>query len=393
MGGGSSVGRVLPPKDRSIAAAQHSGKGPEVEYRIEGNPGLILAVIRPSRKGLSTRTWRVHYSVTRSGQRIKRKVKLGHYPVVSLAEARRRAAEIAEAVDQGRDPVAEEKAVEAGVAQATMTFRDLVAEYLADQRAVGVRSVPEIERALRHNALPALGHRNPASITDVEIEQVVDAVAARGSKAMARHLLVYLRGVFNHALLDSPRLREKYRLQSNPASFVGRTRRGKTSKYGKPARRERTLADSEISTFWSCLDDASHVPLGTRIALKLLVVTGQRRGEICGARVDELNLDGVSPTWDLPATRTKNGEPHSIPLSRVAVQLFRRALSLRRKSCDLVFLSFKSPSEPLKGNHITGALERLFEKGHLRCPRFSPHDLPTHSRDWTCWPRNSTRGS
>ena len=96
-------------------------------------------------------------------------------------------------MEKGRDPVAEEHAQRAQRERDGLTLADLIAEYIEDQRRSGVATVREIERALNRDIVPTLGHFRPAEITDLQIEDVIDGVAERGN-AMARHLLVYLRG-------------------------------------------------------------------------------------------------------------------------------------------------------------------------------------------------------
>ena len=87
----------------------------------------------------STKSWRAYYSRVEGGRQIKRKQRLGKYPAVSLVQARRRAAEVAEAVEKGRDPVAEEHAQRAQRERNGLTLADLIAEYIEDQRRSGVQ--------------------------------------------------------------------------------------------------------------------------------------------------------------------------------------------------------------------------------------------------------------
>ena len=186
--------RTLAFKDQSIRAAAYGGGARETEYRIEGNPGLVFVVQRPDKSGVSTKIWRAYYSRVEGGRQIKRKLRLGKYPAVNLAQARKLAAEVAEAVDMGRDPVAEGRNQRAQRERSALTLTDLIGEYVEDQRRSHVTTVREIERALKRDIVPTLGHFRPADITDLQIEAVIDGVAKRG-KAMARHLLVYLREV------------------------------------------------------------------------------------------------------------------------------------------------------------------------------------------------------
>src|SRR5262249_300076 len=158
----------------------------------------------PRRDGRSSRIWRVYYSHTKDGSRTIRKVRLGPYPAIGLAKARRMAAEGMEDVHLGGDPVGDQRGNRASSERDPLPFSDLVADYLAGQRASEIKTVDQAARALRVDALPSLGSKQPATITDVEIETAVDAVADRGRPSMARHLLTYLRATFNHALYGSP---------------------------------------------------------------------------------------------------------------------------------------------------------------------------------------------
>jgi len=367
------TGRVLPAKDKSIGAAKFQGSGREAEYRIHGIPGLVLVAQRPRKDGRTSRIWRVYYSLTNDNRRTIRKVRLGPYPTIGLAEARRRAAELMEAVERGADPVAEQRTTRARAQRVSLTFYDLVADYLDDQRAAGVKTVDEIERALRVDALPALGSMRPAAITDVQIEAVADAVANRGRTSMARHLLAYLRGCFNHALRGSPTLREKYGLRFNPADTVGRGRRGKAGKYGRPRIDDRHLLDAEIVAFWHALQ-ASRAGEQTKIVLRLLLLTGQRPSEVRCTRISELSLEAPEPQWAMPGNRTKNGNPHGVPLLHATVKLFRRAAELSNGS-PLVFPSSSTGDGILGRYTVHQAVERLFANQGLEIEPFSPKDL------------------
>ena len=137
-------GRILPAKDKSIAVAAFQGAGRETEYRIEGNPGLVLAVMAPGAHGTLTRVWRAYYGASTAGRRTIRKMRIGAYPKITLAEARRKAAEIMEAVERGGDPVGEHKAKAVAAALSQATFADLLTDYITDRQAT--KSIGQIER-------------------------------------------------------------------------------------------------------------------------------------------------------------------------------------------------------------------------------------------------------
>jgi len=79
--------------------------------------------------------------------------------------------------------------------------------------------------------------------------------------------------------------------------------------------RERVLSDDEIRVLWNRLPELGSVGR----AIKFSLVTGQRIGEVTGMTAAELELKrGV---WNIPGSRTKNGHPHSVPLSPLALAL------------------------------------------------------------------------
>jgi integrase len=192
---------------------------------------------------------------------------------------------------------------------------------------------------------------------------------------MARHLLTYLRAVFNYALLDSPALREKYGLKANPADTVGRGRRGKPGKYGRPGIDDRHLSDAEIAAFWHAVE-GSGAEEETKIVLKLLLLTGQRPSEVRCMRIAELTLVGSEPGWVLPKNQTKNREPHYVPLVDATVELFRKAIDLAAGS-PFAFPSTNTEDGILGEYTPRQAVERLFTLGALTFEPFSPKDLRT----------------
>ena len=220
---------------------------------------------------------------------MRRKAKLGRYPGTSLAAARNRAAAIMEAVDRGEDPVGNERETITRRKTQTLTFNDLLQDYLQELRTNEVKSTLEIERSLIKDAVPSIGKLHSTSVTPVQIEAIIDAVKERGSESAARHLLSYLRSIFSYALRGSPSLREKYDLTSNPALDVGRGTRGRSGKYGRPNTKDRALTDAEIAIVWRA-GDASEMADTTKRVIKSLILTGQRLGEVRGALVDEFEL-------------------------------------------------------------------------------------------------------
>jgi integrase len=127
--------------------------------------------------------------------------------------------------------------------------------------------------------------------------------------------------------------------------------------------RDRVLSDAELGAVWRSAD---RLNLMWRAILHLLVLTGQRRGEVAGLRWDELDL--AAATWSLPAARTKNARAHTVPLAPAAVQIIKQIP--RFAGCPLVLSNGR------------GAPPSGFGRVKLRLDELIANDLTTAS-DWT----------
>ena len=170
------------------------------------------------------------------------------------------------------------------------------------------RSAREISRLLRREVIPAWG---PRSVHELGRRQVIDLVmelAARGTPSAANKLLKVVKTFFGwcvgRAILDL-----------SPA-------KGATA----PAReraRDRVLDDVKLARILKAVHQ-----IGGPYAdiVEFLARTGQRREEVAQLIWDEVDLAGR--TWTLPASRTKNGKPHIVHLSKAAITVFLRAPKL-----------------------------------------------------------------
>lgn len=107
-----------------------------------------------------------------------------------------------------------------------------------------------------------------------------------------------------------------------------------TNKAAEEISRDRVLSDEELRSVWLRAGDGDY---GTII--RLLILLGQRRGEIAGMRWSEIDFD--KRLWRIGAERTKNGRAHDVPLPDAVVELL--AAHGRREGRDLVFGSREGP--------------------------------------------------
>jgi integrase len=106
--------------------------------------------------------------------------------------------------------------------------------------------------------------------------------------------------------------------------------------HSRQKKRQHILSDAELRAVWLATANPLD-PFATLV--RLLILTGQRRGEVAGIRRTELRLDGAEPLWTIPTSRTKNGtregaQPHAVPLAPHVVALLVAAPEFA--GCDYI---------------------------------------------------------
>jgi integrase len=346
--------------DRGIAALKP--KAERYEVWEDGRSGFGVRVAPSGRK-----SWIFMYRF--EGR--PRRMTLSTIPKVGLANARAAFANAKCRLALGEDPGAIANAEKKAERDAS-TVKQLIDEYLA-RSAKGLRSSSEVKRILERNVLPAWGHKKVKAIKRRDVVLLLDPIVDRGAPIMANRVLAWTRRMFAFAV-------SREIIEINPCTGIEAPSR--------EIERERILSDGEIVALWQGLESAQILP-AIRIAAKLILATGQRPGEVAGAALAEFDFD--QGTWLLPAERSKNGRPHVVPLSPLAVGLVEEAIG----SCARGGWLFpgRSGTKPLNANTIGSMFRRNADALGIPVPvpsdgatpvaarrerrriAFSPHDL------------------
>jgi integrase len=267
----------------------------QVEIFDRGYPGFALRVSCGGGKA-----WSMFY---RLGGKLRR-LTLGLYPAMGLAEAREAWREKRKLVAMGQDP-----------AQSTIKTGDTVASVIEDwlkrdKRNAKASSLYQTRSAINRDVLPVWNGRLINTISKRDVIELLDGIIDRGAPGKARSVHAHLHRFFKWAVGR----------EIIPISPMDGLECPVTAN-----RRDRVLSDGELLKVWRSADDG---PFGD--ILKLLILTGARREEITQLRWLEI----VGDTISLPGERTKTGEPRLIPLSGAAMALLKSA---PRNGCDFVF--------------------------------------------------------
>ena len=300
--------------DAKLAGMKRPPSG-QVEIIDKTVPGLRVRIGQSGKPSFIIRK--------RVGGKI-RVITLGQYSArFSLADARKAARSALSDLDAG-------KAV-APVKRGTLTIKSLWSEYLATKTAL--RSHREIVRIGEKHILPELGERMADAVTRGDVTRFIDGIAA---PVMARLVHAQLSAFYSWAM---PRLDK---LASNPCRDAGRP--------AKPKARDRVLTENEMAALWRVVD-AQAEPW--RSAVKLLILTGQRKSEVFEARRAEFDLKAA--LWTIPAERAKNGVAHIVPLSEAAKNVLEAIEEVQ--GSRMLFPADGNPENPASG--ISKAVERI----------------------------------
>jgi integrase len=265
--------------------------------------------------------------------------------------------ELRAAIARGDDPAAHRAAF-----RKLETVDELLDRFLKDYARARKRSAAEDERIFKKDVRPYIGQHKLGTVTRQDVLALANRVKDRGAGVAANRAVAALRKAFNWAKAEGHMAGE------NPAAGI--------EPRVKERSRDRVLSADEIRSFWTGLDKAKMAP-GTKIALRLALLTGQRIGEICGAERVELNLSKAE--WLIPGDRTKNGREHAVPLPRLAVKLFQDAVSLAGES-TYVFPSRprsngNAAKQPLASHGVAHAMLDAREDLGLAKTPATAHDL------------------
>jgi integrase len=256
------------------------------------------------RVGKNRKTW-----IVMRGQ-IRQRVRIGHYPRTSLADARKEARKLL---------------LEEPTRKPAITFSAAYDEYKPDViDHKKPKTQVEYTRLLKKYFIPKIGRKRLAELT---YEGIMECIKG-ASKSEADHALAVCRA-FLRWCLRPPR---RY-ITSSPLEGV----QIKATK-----KRKRVLTSDEMKAVWAAAEQQDY-PHGTIV--QLLAVTGQRRGEIASLRWPWINQKERIIT--LPDTVTKNKKEHSFPYGDLVACILDRIP--RRNSTDLLFPSKASDTRPVSG--------------------------------------------
>lgn len=314
--------------------------------------GLYL-VIQPS----GVKSWALRYRY--AGK--PKKLTLGRWPVMGLADARAAATDAIEAVEHGNDPSAAKKRTKAARMEAQLSERDKIKTLVGQfgkRHLSTLKSGETVKRELNRHVVAVWGERDIHDIAKRDVIDLLDGIADSGRVVTANRIRAYLNKFLSWCV-------ERDIINQSPAMGVKPAAKEKS--------RDRVLTDDEIRWFWQACEREGQ-PWGH--LGKMLLLTGQRLGEVVNMTEREVSGD----LWHLSADRTKNGRAHDVPLSEAARDVLG---AVERVKSDAGYVFTTTGESALQGyhkgrNHIAKRMTEVAsdERGEpVDIPHWTFHDL------------------
>ena len=328
--------------------ACRSAKPTDRAYKLFDGDGLYLLVQPNGRKG-----WRLRYVKPDGREGL---TSFGNYPVITLADARRKRLEAKRQLANGVDPIESKRDAKTTAAINGRTFEDVALDW---HREMSAKWAPGHSKTvlsrLKTHVFPLIGARAIVDLDTHDLMMPLEAIKKRGTIDVALRVQNYLQSIMREA----KRLRL---ISQNPAHDLEGSIKALRVKH-RPA-----LPLARLPELLELIDTYRGRAL-TRLTVMLSLHVFVRSSELRFARWNEFDLKrGI---WEIPDTRpaldgvpfstrgTKMaGDIHLVPLSPQAVTLLEQIHKITGKF-DLVFAGDAKPWKPMSENTVNAALRTM----------------------------------
>jgi integrase len=323
-----------------------NAKTKPVAYKLYDEGGLCL-LVRPS----GTKVWQLPYRL--SGK--YNVYTLGQYPDIGSADARRLKDETKKLIKAGLDPNRhKQEQFQRSLGATESTFEAVGREWHGKQ-IWNIKHSKNILKALEKDVFPKIGFKQVNKITAQDILSVLHGIEKRDALDVAKRVNQRCVAIFDYAIA-------KNLCEFNPA--IGRTKALKTQEVKhRPSLREKQLPD-----FIKKLEEYKGGKI-VQTALKLLLLTFVRPGELRWARWDE--IDEKKAEWRIPAERMKMKRTHTVPLSKQALSVLEE-LQKKTGRTELLFPGERGADKPISDVTLIKALQIM---GYTGDKKVVPHGM------------------
>jgi len=329
-----------------------------LQLRVRGLADRRAALTRgASRLPRVSRTWMFRYRHGKERVRIA----LGTFPAVSLADARKLALDnqglIRQRIDPRRARPAQPRAiVRSADAPAEHSIEALAREFMDRHIRPHRKHHAPVQYMIDRDVLSVWRGRDARTIKPREVIELLDGIVDRGSRVQANRVASLLGQMFRFGI-------GRAIVEDSPVKLFYKPG-------GKEKPRDRALSDDELQVFLRDPQACTRYKKLTHVML-ILLLTGQRRGELARARWR--NVDLRARLWTIPPEDSKNGKTHAVPLSAWAVEEFQALCAEHR---DSLFVLPGADGQAHDAKELTRSVARCQKRFAERgVAHFVLHDL------------------
>ena len=321
----------MPLTDTTVRTAKAKDK----QYKLSDSAGLYL-LVQPNGK----KYWRLKYYF--AGK--EKLLSIGVYPVISLSEAREKSLLAKKQLANNIDPSEHKKEQKLkNSVNAENSFKSIAIEWHNNQKhRWTLRHAIYVLRRIEADIFPILASRPINEIKAPELLAVLRLIETRGAIDIAHRVLQTCGQVFRYAVATGRAERDI------SADLRGALKTRKKQNYSR-------LEAKELPEFFSKLEEYDG-ELQTKLALKFLLLTFVRTGELRGARWEE--IDFKKKEWRIPAERMKMRELHIVPLSTQSLDVLKE-LQIINGQKDYLFPNRNKPMTFISENTLLYAIYRM----------------------------------
>ncbi|MDH5299400.1 MAG: integrase arm-type DNA-binding domain-containing protein [Desulfobulbaceae bacterium] len=324
----------MPKRTSPLAPLQVSNAKPrEKDYKLADGGGLYLLVTQSGSK-----LWRFKYRF----KGLEKKLSLGAFPEISLANARQKRDEARELIAKGTDPSAAKKEQEAAILREQETFEVVAKEWHAKFKPQWAEATANsILAMLARDVFGEIGGKPLAEINAPVLLALFRRIEARGAAYTAHRVRGLCGQIFRYGVATG-------RCDRDPSADL----RGAITPI-KTKHRAATTDPKELAPLLRMLD-GYRGSLAVQCALRLLPLVFVRPGELRTMKWADVDLD--KGEWSYLVNKT--GTPHIVPLAKQAMAILREMHPVTGTS-PYVFTSARTNTRPMSDMALNAAMRRM----------------------------------
>ncbi|KFN39009.1 MAG: hypothetical protein JU82_09085 [Sulfuricurvum sp. MLSB] len=336
--------KTLPLSDKEIKNA----KPKEKEYKLFDGGGLYLVVQPNGSKG-----WRLKYLF----QGVEKRISIGTYPAVPLAEAREKREELKKLVKSGINPSDERKTAKEQrrlvQVEAANTFESIALEFLEKQKSrLGEKTYAKKEGRFKNHIFGVIGSKNIDDIKIQDILSIIRKIELKGQNETAHRTLNLINQVYQYGLTVG-RVKHNIAADINPRLAL------------EPivVKHMATIIDPKtIKLFLEGIDRYTG-SLAVKTALQLMPYVALRPANIRHAEWNEFDFE--KKLWKIPAEKMKMKTTHLVPLTDRMIEIIKTMHPLTGGGKFIFCTQTKGRDYPISENTLTKGIRIVLKNENI----------------------------